>query len=40
LYKLGDVAACVFCVHTHAALRLTATSPNLYNDVILPSVLT
>jgi hypothetical protein len=49
-YKLGDVAACrraacVLCaVHctqnSHAALRHAATSPNLYNDVILPSVLT
>ena len=26
--------------NTHAALRHAATSPNLYNDVILPSVLT
>ena len=32
LYKLGDVA--------HAALRHATTSPDLYNDVILPSVLT
>jgi len=33
---------CVQCtVHnTHAALRHAATSPNIYNDVILPSVLT
>jgi len=35
LYKLG-----VFCAVQHAALRHAATSPNLYNDVILPSVLT
>ena len=27
-------------VERHAALRHAATSPNLYNDVILPSVLT
>jgi len=45
-------AACVLCVvqsetvslctthNTLAALRLAATSPNIYNDVILPSVLT
>jgi len=26
--------------NTHATLRHAATSPNLYNDVILPSVLT
>jgi len=26
--------------NTHAALRHAATSPNIYNDVILPSVLT
>ena len=26
--------------NTHAALRHAATSPNTYNDVILPSVLT
>jgi len=27
-------------IERHAALRHAATSPNLYNDVILPSVLT
>ena len=27
-------------VERHASLRHAATSPNLYNDVILPSVLT
>jgi len=37
-YKLGDVAACRRAAH--AALRHAATSPNLYNDVILPRVLT
>ena len=42
LCRLGDVAACrraacVLCAH--AALRHAATSPNLYNDVVLPSVL-
>ena len=26
--------------NTHATVRHAATSPNLYNDVILPSVLT
>jgi len=33
---------CVQCTlhNTHAALRHAATSPNLYNDIILPSVLT
>jgi hypothetical protein len=33
---------CVVCTahNTHAAVRHAATSPNLYNDVILPSVLT
>jgi len=46
LYILGDVAACVFCAvqctaqNTHAALRHATTSPNIYNEVILPSVLT
>jgi len=31
-----------FCTahNTHAALRLAATSPNLYNDIILPNFLT
>ena len=37
--KRGVVAA--YTSHnTHAALRHAATSPNLYNDVILLSVLT
>jgi len=33
---------CVQCTahNTHAALRHAATSPNVYNYVILPSVLT
>ena len=33
---------CVMCSahNTHAALRHAATSPNIFNDVILPSVLT
>ena len=33
---------CVQCPahNTHAALRHAATIPNLFNDVILPSVLT
>ena len=38
LYKLGDVAAC--CRTIRAALQHAATSPNLYNDIILPSILT
>ena len=30
----------LFVMWQHAALRHAATSPNLYNDIILPSVLT
>ena len=36
---LQSVSLCT-AHNTHAALRHAATSPNLYNDVILPSILT
>jgi len=35
-----DVVAAYTSHNTHAALKHAATSSNLYNDVILPSVLT
>ena len=38
-----DSCMCVVCStahNTHTALRHAATSPNLYNDIILPSILT
>jgi hypothetical protein len=40
--KLRRHICCVQCTahNTYAALRHAATSPNLYNDVILPNVLT
>ena len=34
------VSKYLFWYKIHAALRHAATSPNIYNDVILPSVLT
>jgi len=39
-YDSGMCVVCGTAHNTYAALRHAATSTNLYNDVILPSVLT